>query len=82
MALKKYDAFYNKIRHVLSVKSGITHVISHNYAKIKIDLYDSLPPEKTSTLHVLILIKAVFNKDRNSYYFNTFLERKMFESIS
>ena len=82
MALKKYDAFYNKIRHVLSVKSGITHVISHNYAKIKIDLYDSLPPEKTSTLHVLTLIKAVFNKDRNSYYFNIFLERKMFESIS
>ena len=82
MALKKYDAFYNKIRYVLSVKSGITYVISHNYAKIKIDLYDSLPPEKTLTLHVLILIKVVFNKDRNSYYFNIFLERKMSESIS
>ena len=66
----------------IGVKSGITYVISHNYAKIKIDLYDSLPPEKILTLHVLILIKAVFNKDRNSYYFNIFLERKMSESIS
>ena len=30
----------------IGVKSGITYVISHNYAKIKIDLLGSLPLEK------------------------------------
>ena len=30
----------------MGVKSGITYVISHNYARIKVDLYDSLPLEK------------------------------------
>ena len=30
----------------MGVKSGITYVISHNYARIKVDSYDSLPLEK------------------------------------
>ena len=34
---KKYDFFYNSIRYVTSVKSGIRYVISHIYVKIKID---------------------------------------------
>ena len=59
-----YDATYNKIRYLISLKSGITYVISHNYARIKIDLYDVLPLERTLTLHnVVILIRSVFNKD-------------------
>ena len=46
------------------LKSGITYVISHNYAKIKIDSSDFLPLEETLTLHnVIIIIKPVFNKD-------------------
>ena len=49
---------------------------SHNYAKIKIDLDDPLPLENTLTLHnVIILIKSVFNKDQNHYYYNIFLEK-------
>ena len=36
----------------------ITYVISHNYAKIEVDSYDSLPLEKTMAFHnVIILIK-------------------------
>ena len=32
--------------------------------------------KKTLTLHnVIILIKSVFNKDQNHYYYNTFLEK-------
>ena len=55
---EKYDAFYKRIRHLISKKSGITYVISHNYARIKINSYDSLSLEKTLTLHnVIILIK-------------------------
>ena len=42
--------------------SGIRYTISHNYVKIKVDLYDSLPLEKTSTFHVIICITSVFKK--------------------
>ena len=68
---EKYDSIYNRIRYLISVKSGITSIISHNYVKIKVDSYDSLPLEKTMLFHdVIILIKSVFNKDKNNYYYN------------
>ena len=66
---EKYDAIHNRIRYVISQESGITYVFSHNYARIKIDLYYSLPLEKTLTLqNDIILIKSVFNKNQNHYY--------------
>ena len=34
---------YNRIRYLMGVKSGIIYNISHNYEKIKVDSYDSLP---------------------------------------
>ena len=43
---EKYDFTYNRIIYLIGVKSGITFVISHNYGKIKVELYDSLPLEK------------------------------------
>ena len=39
---EKYDAIYNRTRHLLGVTTGITYFISHNFAKIKADSYDSL----------------------------------------
>ena len=45
--LEKYDAIDNRIRYVIIQKIGITYVISHDYVRIKIDSYDSLPLEKT-----------------------------------
>ena len=40
------------------------------------DSYDSLPLEKTLTLHnVMILIESLVNKNQNHYYYNIFLER-------
>ena len=73
---KKYDAIYNRIRYLKSQKSGITYVISINYAKIKTDLYDSLALDKTLTLHnVIIFINSVFNEDQNHWYYNIFLEK-------
>ena len=57
---EKCNFIYNRIRYLKSVKSGITYVNSHNYAKIKVDSYDLLPLEKTMTLHnVIMLIKSV-----------------------
>ena len=35
--LKKYDAICNKIRCLISQKSGITNVFFYNFRKIKID---------------------------------------------
>ena len=34
---EKYDAIYNKIRYLICLTSGISYVISHNSARIKID---------------------------------------------
>ena len=66
---EKHDFIYNKIRYLIRVKSGITHVVSHNYAKMKPDSYDSLPLEKAMIFYnVLILIKSVFNKGTNKYH--------------
>ena len=60
----KHDLIYSRTRYLVRVKCSITYVISHNYAKIKIDSYDSLPTEKTTTFHIAIMfIKSVFNKD-------------------
>ena len=46
----------------------------------KIDSYDSLLLEKTLTLHnVIILIRSVLNKDQNHYYYDTFLEKCLYQ---
>ena len=71
---EKYDSIYFRIKYLITVKSGITYTTYNNCAKIKVDSYDSLPLEKTMTFHnVVILIKSVFNKDKNNCYYNTCL---------
>ena len=47
---EKCDSIYRRIRYLISVKSDIKCIISHNYAKIKVDSHDCLPLEKTMTL--------------------------------
>ena len=56
-------------------KSGITFIVSHYFAKVELDSYDSLPIEKILALHVIIYIKSLLNKDKNRYYYNIFLEK-------
>ena len=64
---EKNNFICNKIRYLISVKSGATYVISHNCVKIKVDSYNSLPLEKIMKFHnVLIFIKSVWNKDENN----------------
>ena len=63
------------IRYLTGVKRGIAYFISHNYARIKFDTYNSLPLEKTLTFHNdIILNKLVFNKNQNHYYCKIFLK--------
>ena len=53
---------YDTIKCLISKKSGITDSINHNFGKIRIDSYNSLPIEKILTFNnVIILIKSVVN---------------------
>ena len=73
---EKYDAFYDRIRCLISLNSGITYILSHCFAKIKVNSYDSLPILKRLTLNnFIILIKSVLSKDKNHYYYKIFLEK-------
>ena len=72
---EKYDVIYNRIGYLISLKGVITYILSHYFAKIKVDSYDSLPIEERLTLHVIIHIKSVLYKDKNQYYNKIFLEK-------
>ena len=43
LVVKNMISFTATTRYLIGIKSGITYVISHNYAKIKIDSYNSFP---------------------------------------
>ena len=62
---EKYDSIYKRIIYLIRIESGITYVFSHNYRRIKFNLYDSWFLETILTFpNAIILIKSVFNKDR------------------
>ena len=46
LGAEKCNLIYTRKRYLIAVNSGITYVITDNYAKIKVDSYDSLPQEK------------------------------------
>ena len=53
---------FDNIYDTIDKKSGITDSINHNFGKIRIDSYNSLPIEKILTFNnVIILIKSVVN---------------------
>ena len=52
---ENYDAIYNKIRYLVSLKNGITYVFPYYYAKLKVDSFDSLTREKVLTLQNYII---------------------------
>ena len=75
------DSNYSKTRYLISIKLGITYIISHNYTKVKVDSYKSLPLAKTITFHnIIILIESIWNKDKNNYYYKIFLEKASYDS--
>ena len=77
---EKCDSIYNRIRYIISIKRGITYTTSHNYAKIKVDSYNSLSLEKRITIcNVITLIESIYNNDKNNYYYNIFLENASYE---
>ena len=73
---ENYDAIYNRITYLISIKSSITDVFAYYYAKIKVDSYDSLPISRILILHnVINVIKSVLNKDKYHCYYNIFFEK-------
>ena len=71
-----FDKICDKIKYLISEKSGITNSVNHNFGKIRINSHNSLPIEKILIFHnVILLIKSAVNKDKNEYYFNIFLEK-------
>ena len=70
-----FDKICDRIKYLISEKSGISESINSNFRRIRIDSYNSLPIEKILTFHnVIILIKPLVNKDKN-YYYNIFLKK-------
>ena len=76
---EKYESIPNRIRYLISQKRGTTYTISDNYANIKLESYNFLSLEKILTFHIIIiLLKSVFNENKNNYYYNIFLEKCSF----
>ena len=74
------DEICDKIKYLVSEKSGIAGSINHNFARIRIHSYDSLPIEKMLTFHhVITVIKSVFNRNKSEYYYNIFLEKGLYK---
>ena len=51
----KYEPIFGKIRYFISKKSVITYIISHNYAKVKINSNDSLTFRKNIDNCIMLL---------------------------
>ena len=48
-SLEKYNAKFDKVMYIISLKSNITYVLSHNFAEIKIDSDDGFSLEEMLT---------------------------------
>ena len=48
--------FCDRIKYLITEKSGIPESINHNFGKIRIDSNNSLPIEKILTFHNVIIL--------------------------
>ena len=74
-----YDEIYDRIKYLISEKCSNTDSTNHNFAIIRIDLYNSLPIEKILTFHN---VKLLVNNNNNHYYYNMFLGKGSYEGKS
>ena len=80
---ERLNTIYDRINYLVSEKSGVTYSVNHDFIRIKIDSYNSLPTEKAWALHnFIVLIKSVVNKNKNDYFYNIFLEKGLYEDKS
>ena len=77
------DKLCGRIEYLIVEKGDITDSINHNFGRIIIDSYNSLPIEKILTFcNVIILIKLVVNKNKKEHYYNIFLEKGLYKDKS
>ena len=55
-----FNKICDKIKNLISINSDNINNINHNFGKIRIDSYNSLP-----ITHVIILIKSAVHKNQN-----------------
>ena len=78
-----YDEICDRIKYLISKRSGIADSTNHNFARIRIDLHTSLPSEKILTFYnVILFIKSVVNKNKNNCYYNIFFEKGLYKDKS
>ena len=83
LVLLKYNEIFDKIRYLQSEKSGTIDRSNHNFARLRIDSYNSFPVEKILTFHnVMILIKSVVSKNKNPCHYNIILEKCLYKDKS
>ena len=69
------DKICDRIKYLVSEKRGI--------GRIRIDLYNSLPSEKTLAFNnLIILITSVNNTNENNYYYNIFFKKGAYKDKS
>ena len=51
-----FDEICDGMKYLISEKSGITDIINHNFARIRVDSYNSLAIEKILTFHNVITL--------------------------
>ena len=65
-----FNEICDRIKDLISEKSGITDTTDHNLREIRIYSYNSLPFKNILTFHsVLIRIKSLVNKNKNECYY-------------
>ena len=65
------------------MKKVIADCINHNFARMGIDSYNSLPTEKVLIFdNFIMLIKSVVYKSKNEYYYNIYLEKGSYQAKS
>ena len=75
-----YNKIFDRFNYHINKKGDTTDSINYNFARIRIDSYNSLPIEKALTFHnVMMLIKSVVNEHKNNYYYNIFLEKNSYK---
>ena len=69
-----FNKICDRIKYLIRNKRGVTNKTNHNFRKIRIYSYNSLPIEEILTFHnVIIHSKSVVNKNKNEYYYDVFL---------
>ena len=69
-----WDKICDRIGCFVSEKISIIDSINQNFARIRIDSYNSLPVEKILTFYVIINVILLIN-----YYYNIFLEKGLYK---